>query len=193
MITQPRIEIGPTGRARKIRKTDEATEVAAKIDAHLRRMEKLRKTDESGLYNAGARRDGRYIKVTYVTYQGTTSLCLDAAKKYLSMIEKHLGSKDYRHHEALCGSQWEHDTTGLRTAARSRSNAAYEEKDRMRKIANAIAEAERDAVGMVIAAKLLESEARNMPLPDLRRVVRDCAREIRKDADRRIMKARSGQ
>lgn len=81
------------------------TEIAERIDAHLRRMERdpainIRRdynkstwrweVSESGIatyYGANARRSGSRVRVVYVSYQGASTLKRDEAAAYLAWLD----------------------------------------------------------------------------------------------------------
>jgi hypothetical protein len=79
------------------------TEIAERIDAHLRRMacdpefnkeqfwysEKTRRRESMGrpLYGARARRTGNRVSVMYVSYQGTSKLARADALAYLAWLD----------------------------------------------------------------------------------------------------------
>jgi hypothetical protein len=71
-------------------------ELAACIDAHLKRFEqnkrinRLRKRGTlllSTYFGAGALANGRYVSVRYVSYHGHTSLSKVEAEKYLAWLD----------------------------------------------------------------------------------------------------------
>lgn len=75
-------------------------EIAAEIDAILKRYEAdkarntIKWTDRNGVertnnhfYCAGAHASGRFVYVTYVSYQGTTALTRERAERYLAWLK----------------------------------------------------------------------------------------------------------
>jgi len=68
-------------------------EIASRIGQHLRRFEKdaqINKKDDRGLspyWNVFAHRNGRYVQVQYVSYQGHSSLTRAEAEKYLAWLD----------------------------------------------------------------------------------------------------------
>lgn len=81
------------------------TEIAARIDTHLKRFEadpKINKRDPKyggrTYYYAGASRAGRFVRVWYITYQGGDDLKRTDAERYLAMLD---GGFVGRHFEAL--------------------------------------------------------------------------------------------
>ena len=79
------------------------TEIANRINAHLKRFEADPKINAlqhktRPYYYAGAYRAGRFVNVIYVTYQGSSSLGMSEAVRYLAWLDKgNIG----RHYEAL--------------------------------------------------------------------------------------------
>lgn len=82
-------------------------DIAARIDAHLKRFErdpvinKNTKPDGSGLsdyYQAHAYVGGRWVRVRYISFQGTSSLSRDQAERYLAKLDAGFVG---RHFEAL--------------------------------------------------------------------------------------------
>ena len=78
-------------------------DIASEIDKHLKRFEadpQINKTDKYGsrFFWARSGASGRYVYVTYVSYQGDTHLSREEAEKYLEKLnEGFIG----RHFEAL--------------------------------------------------------------------------------------------
>lgn len=68
-------------------------ELAARIDAHLKRFEadpeinKPRRDGTHPYYQCGAWSAGRWLNVLYVDYQGTTSLTRTQAEQYLAWLD----------------------------------------------------------------------------------------------------------
>ena len=69
-------------------------EIASRIHEHLRRFEADKETNqpngEYGLqpyFNASAVSSGRYVYVTYVSYQRANALKRDEAEKYLAWLD----------------------------------------------------------------------------------------------------------
>lgn len=68
-------------------------EIAARINAHLRRLEADKdwnRADNGGrsrLYLARARRAGRYIQIIYISYQGASNLIREDAERYLQALD----------------------------------------------------------------------------------------------------------
>jgi hypothetical protein len=72
------------------------TELAARIDAHLKRLEADATVNRYGderdtrglrpFYSAGAYPGGRFVMVAYVSYQGASSLTRDEAIRYLEYL-----------------------------------------------------------------------------------------------------------
>ena len=60
------------------------TEIAARIDAHLKRFEAV---PLARYYFARAYRAGKYVLVTYVTYRGHSSLTRSEALAYLAWLD----------------------------------------------------------------------------------------------------------
>lgn len=84
-------------------------ELAARISAHLKRWEadstintKDAKYGTSRFYRAGAYSHGGWVTVTYVGYQGQTSLRKADAERYLAKIEAGFVG---RHFEAFRGDE----------------------------------------------------------------------------------------
>ena len=80
-------------------------DIAARIDAHLRRFEAdkvINKPDEKygtcRYYHAGAWANAGWVNVKYVSYQGVTSLKKADAEKYLAWLD---AGNVGRHWEAL--------------------------------------------------------------------------------------------
>jgi hypothetical protein len=70
------------------------SQIAAKIDAHLRRFEmdpkinnRRNETKLLSYYGAGASVAGRYVSVQYIGYQGDTSLSKAEAERYLAWLD----------------------------------------------------------------------------------------------------------
>lgn len=90
------------------------TEIAAGINAHLRRFENdpeinkypptaTREQDKLHPYfRAGSWASGRYVGVVYVSYQGPTSLTKTEAETYLAWLD---AGNVGRHYVALKGSE----------------------------------------------------------------------------------------
>lgn len=79
-------------------------EIAARIDAHLRRFEadpeiNVLRTQEGvrRFYNAQAMAWGRWVNVMYVSYQGWSALSQADALAYLAWLDEGMVG---RHHEA---------------------------------------------------------------------------------------------
>jgi hypothetical protein len=68
-------------------------ELAAKIDAYLKRFEAEKKMK---LYMAGAVQSGRFVYVRYVSYQGVGHLSREQAEKYLAFLEQGGIGQHYR-------------------------------------------------------------------------------------------------
>lgn len=69
-------------------------EIAARIDAHLKRFEKdpvinasVVKGGRRPYYGAGAGVAGAYVSVTYISYQGSTTFDRDEAERYLAWLD----------------------------------------------------------------------------------------------------------
>lgn len=69
-------------------------EIAAEIQVHLKHFENTRQINKvdtvyktSLYYNASARKAGNFIKVCYVSYQGTSTLNKKDAMKYLEWLD----------------------------------------------------------------------------------------------------------
>jgi hypothetical protein len=69
-------------------------EIAARIRAHLKRFEadpaingRHPRSGTSAYYLARAYRGGRYVSVSYVTYQGATTLDRERAERYLAWLD----------------------------------------------------------------------------------------------------------
>lgn len=78
-------------------------ELAALICAHLKRFEvdekiNRRKDGHARFYQTGAAASGRFVRVTYIGYQGSTVLTKDEAARYLSALDAGFVG---RHYEAL--------------------------------------------------------------------------------------------
>lgn len=80
--------------------TPKLTEIAERINAHLKRFEadpdiNHRDGRPGGLqpyYKANARRTGRFVRVTYVSFQGHPTLTRDEALAYLAWLDAgHVG------------------------------------------------------------------------------------------------------
>jgi hypothetical protein len=69
------------------------TEIAARIAAHLRRLESSRTTNPvnkwktTKYYYAFARRAGNRVRITYVTHQGGDNVTRDEALAYLAKLD----------------------------------------------------------------------------------------------------------
>ena len=82
------------------------TEIAARINAHLKRIEadpKLNPWDNGPgsthpYYNAGAWEAGRYVGVKYVSYQGSHNFSKADAERYLAWLD---AGNNGRHYEAF--------------------------------------------------------------------------------------------
>jgi hypothetical protein len=82
------------------------TEIAEKINAHLKRFEadpeiNIDKEPPRGLrrfFHAHAYRAGSRVGVVYISYQGASNLTRDEALKYLAMLD---GGYVGRHYEAF--------------------------------------------------------------------------------------------
>jgi hypothetical protein len=85
-------------------------EIGKKIHAHLKRFERdpvinVRKSVEYGtvpyynVYARGSGKTGKYVYITYISYQGHVRLSRDDAEKYLAWLE---AGNVGRHFEALC-------------------------------------------------------------------------------------------
>ncbi len=77
-------------------KTPKLDEIAARINTHLRcfeadpKINKNTKRDRTGLsdyYNAGSSASGSRVFVTYISYQGRTSLTKKLALLYLAWLD----------------------------------------------------------------------------------------------------------
>jgi hypothetical protein len=89
-------------------------EIAAKIDAHLRRFEADPEVNRYGpdapvaqqklkrFWNAHAWDNGRYVRVLYISYQGSTALPKADAERYLAKLDAGFVG---RHFEALRGGE----------------------------------------------------------------------------------------
>lgn len=94
------------------------TEIAERIDVHLRRLEadpeinKRRRYDKekrewvehpdgfSTYYYAGAHRSGPRVRVSYVSYQGSRTLTRNAAIEYLAWLDAgNVGTHDEQQHD----------------------------------------------------------------------------------------------
>ncbi len=90
-------------------------ELAIRICEHLKRFERdpkinryqkgegTREQREGGFhpyYHAGAFASGRFVRVTYITYQGSTALTKAEAERYLEKLDNGFVG---RHFEALRG------------------------------------------------------------------------------------------
>jgi hypothetical protein len=68
------------------------SEIAKRIAAHLERIEADPKLNNhkqgigGDLYRAGAYQGGKFVRVTYVSFQGASSLTRDDALKYLAWL-----------------------------------------------------------------------------------------------------------
>jgi hypothetical protein len=78
--------------------------IAARINAHLKRMEadkainKNTQADGRGLsdfYCAGSSAAGRFVYVTYITYQGHSPLTRQQAEAYLAWLDAGNNGKHY--------------------------------------------------------------------------------------------------
>jgi len=163
----------------------ELIELASKIDAHLKRTEKM---PGSSLYRAGAFVRGRFIVVSYVSYHSTTNLCRDAAKIYVAKLATRKG--DMRHYEALVGTPWEHDSTGLGKAARARSDARIKQKQLESDEADRSHDTHHNTIGMELAAEIVDALAREQDNPGARRLLVDAAAKIRKAANAMLVAGR---
>lgn len=73
--------------------TPKLSEIARRIDAHLKRFERDPKINGvpkfmlKPYYNAGAHRSGCYVHVTYVSYQGGSRLDRARAEAYLAWLD----------------------------------------------------------------------------------------------------------
>lgn len=81
------------------------TEIGKRIRYHLKNLEDDREWNARDpkygtvhLWNSNAYRAGRYVNVTYISYQGTTSLPRDKAEAYLEGLD---GGFKGRHFEYL--------------------------------------------------------------------------------------------
>ena len=80
-------------------------EIAARIDTHLKHFEadkRINKTDpkrgSSRFYHAHAWSSGRWVGITYISYQGASNLTKGDAERYLRWLNSgNIG----RHYEAL--------------------------------------------------------------------------------------------
>lgn len=69
------------------------TEIAQRINAHLKRFEAdpfVNAPDARGLrhyYNAGARRGGKWVMVRYISYHGWSNLSREQAADYLAALD----------------------------------------------------------------------------------------------------------
>ena len=82
------------------------TELASRIAAHLKRFERDPEINEQRghgrpYYHAGAYRGGSRVMVSYVTYQGRSSLKRDEAERYLAWLD---AGNVGRHYEAFRGA-----------------------------------------------------------------------------------------
>ncbi len=68
-------------------------EIAERISKHLKRFEADKEINirtgrgTSRFYFANARHTGRFVQITYITYQGFTSLSKAEAEKYLAWLD----------------------------------------------------------------------------------------------------------
>jgi hypothetical protein len=159
----------------------EVVELASKIAAHLKRMATMAGTT---FHSPGAAANGRFVSVRYVSYHQSSNLCRAAAKIYLKRLSRtklsHLS-----HYEVLVGTRWEHDSTGLRKAARSRSDERIKKNRLEAEEADKRREARRNAVGMELAADIVDVMAREQDNPGARRLLREAAAKIRNVAERK--------
>lgn len=70
------------------------TQVAAAIDAHLRRFEAdpainvVQRTGQKRFFRAGAVQSGRFVYVTYISYQRQSHLTRTEAMRYLRALDR---------------------------------------------------------------------------------------------------------
>ena len=83
------------------------SEIGVRINAHLNRFEadpvinalhEVRGSRLSPYWHVGAAQSGRFVYVTYVSYQGQTHLTKEQAEKYLAWLD---AGNVGRHYEAL--------------------------------------------------------------------------------------------
>jgi hypothetical protein len=101
---EKRVYNGPTAEEMATMSPLKLSEIADRIDAHLKRFE------ASGAINKSVRRNrvdtrpycdacaysiGRYVFVRYVSYQGATSMKRDEAEKYLAWLDSGNVGKHY--------------------------------------------------------------------------------------------------
>lgn len=78
-------------------------EIAARISAHLQRIEKNPRTNPvrnrmHKFYQSWAYQGSKYVRVVYVSYQGASSLTREEAEAYLAWLDaRHVGTHyDYQ-------------------------------------------------------------------------------------------------
>jgi len=81
-------------------------DIAKRINDRLKWLEKNDNPVREGSYgksprfwNAGAYRAGRYVKVWYISYQGSANLTFDEAERYARYLVKQGGNNT--HHQAF--------------------------------------------------------------------------------------------
>ncbi len=125
-------------------------DIAAKIDAHLKRFEADPKINTSATrssirpyYGAGAGVAGAYVSVTYVSFQGARTLDRDEALRYLAWLD---AGNVGQHYKAI-------PNTGAARAERARQVAAAKERARI--------EAEEKRAAAVVFEPVTADEARS--------------------------------
>jgi hypothetical protein len=92
--------------------TTRLRDMAAKINSYLKKFEadpainRARQEGRNGLkpyYNAAACHSGRYVHVSYVSYQGGSNLTREQAERYLAWLEQGGIGKHHRAGEGLNG------------------------------------------------------------------------------------------